>query len=270
LLIASIGIPIFAGYVFGIWSISSRNAAKADPEILSYAAVSLAMLLSALAIPADITPRYLVPALPAIAVVAVFGISKALLVIPTNGSHAGWVRAVLLICFMALSSADTFKLPHVEPFGVANVVKIIEERNSPNPFVLVSGSARYEGAVIAAFALAEEVPRHYIVRATKVLASGNFMGSNYATRFATPQAMGDWIRSRQIGFITICEDQEAKAFAHNQTLHAVIADNKDLFRMLWSSKDQTRRVEVYALRAADTRPSHDDPLFSDVQLSAPH
>ncbi len=269
MLLSSVGIPIVLGYLFGLWSAFSSAASKRDDDVISHAAASFAMLLSAIAIPADVTPRYLIPALPGIAIVAVFGISSALSLLPIDWSQIKYARNIALIGLLVISTVSIFRRPHVEPFGAADVVEAIAAQRSPNPLVLVSGSARYEGALIAAFALAERKPQHYVVRATKVLASGNFMGSNYTNRFASAAAMRDWIVSREIGFISICDDREGSAFGHNQVLQTTIRDNPNMIRTISQFDIQAGQVKTYALTSAAIRPSPDDPIFSEIQIDRP-
>jgi hypothetical protein len=263
---AGIGGPVIIGFLAGIWIAFSTQQQETSIDLAAYASAALAMLIAAILIPADITPRYLIPAYPCMAVVAAAGL-WVLIARIARGTRLGVRSAIAaFIVLLAIGIAVTFETPHVESFGAQPIVASVEAAKSPNPLVLVSGSPRFEGAVIAAFALHETAPVRYVVRASKVLSSGNFMGSDYKPRFATPAALQDWLKTNEIGFVALCEEHEAVRYSHNAMLQEAISRDPGYFKLIAQFRADNVWTTLYRLPAAGAVPSPHDPVFSEIQL----
>ena len=262
----SVGIPVALAYAFGLlsfaWSKSSDD--RADVELNT--ALSLAMLTFLFAAPAAITPRYLIPILPSIAVVAMCALSRLIDWIGSSRSLSHHYRNAIIALVSVVSVTSVFERPHVEPFNAMDAAALIEKHGDENPLVLVSGSTRFEGSMIATFAERERVPFHYVVRATKVFASGDFMGSNYKQRFGSPQEMKDWMLANQIGYLVFFDDIEAQVLSHNASLRALIGGEDRVFTMIGNIQGERGNIEVYALPSAGTEPSRSNGVFSEIQL----
>jgi len=264
--VASVGLPVALGYVLGIIGAFRRTPLKGQDDLELHAALSLAMLIFAILAPADITPRYLIPALPSMSVVALFGLWRLADSIPGFVSHPFQLREGVIIAVVLISIATIFEKPHVEPFNAARVVALIEEQKSPNPLVLTSGSVRFEGSMIAAFAEQESTPVHFVVRGTKVLASGDFMGFTYKARFQGTKDMKDWILANQIGYVVISDNSDGSRFSHNATLRALLGADGSHFKKIGRIVNEQAYVDVYSLPADATRPKRSDPVFSEIAL----
>jgi hypothetical protein len=110
------------------------------------------------------------------------------------------------------------------------------------------------------------VPIHYVVRATKVFASGDFMGLNYKPRFASLQEMKDWILGNHIGYLVFFEDPEGQMLSHNASLLGLIEGEDYLFTMIGRIQSELGNIDVYALPSSRIQPAQNNSVFSEIQL----
>ncbi len=268
--IDSLGVLTIAGYVVGLYFSVTADAGREPFDVDVFVATSLAMLVIAVIAPADLLERYLIPALPSAAIVAASGLRRLTSLFPLSQIRRPPIRSALCGAILLLSSASVFHKPHLEPYHSQRIASYILDAQKPNPLVLVSGSASVEGAVIAAFAERDRAWSHYVVRGTAVLASGNFSGTTYAQRFATPAAMAKWIRDNEIGWLVVQEPIPADAFPHDRTLRAALNSNLLGARLVLSVPNQRgggSELCVYALPAVDLSPNKSDAVFSELKPS---
>lgn len=260
-LVTSVGLPVVAGYFLGVLRVF---LGKADADV-GHASTSLAMLFFACIAPADITTRYLIPAVPGMVVVAVSGLHVMFDAPPISAKIGAWPKRFGPAVCMMISVATIFQEPHIEPFYATDVAKIVSNMGA-NPLVLVSGGIAAEGAVITAFAKNERLPYHYIVRGTKVLSSSNFMGSDYQTRFNNASDVDKWIKANKIGYIIFYTDSDGNRFAHNGMLRATLESDTDYYKMQAVVGGLRGDALIYALPNADYIPGPDATIFSEISL----
>jgi hypothetical protein len=251
------------------YSITSAGDRPFDVDV--FVATSLAMLVIPMIVPADLDQRYVLPALPSAIIVAAWGLLRLVHFSPLAYLKRPVISSALCGAILLLSTASVFHKPHLEPYHSERIVSFILNAHKANSLVLVSGSVRLEGAVIATFAQQDRSWSHYVVRGTAVLASGNFMGTTYAERFHTPDAIAKWIKDNQIDWIIVQESKEADSFYHNQTLMAAINSNilgANLALSLPKNKDAGGKLLLYTTPAIDTMPSRSDEIFSELQPSS--
>jgi len=265
-IVTSVGLPIAIAFALGLLDVTRGSRADDRDDVELNAALSLAMLVFLFATPAAISPRYLIPILPSVAVIAIWTLSRLISWAGTIRPLSSGYQNAIVACLSVISVASVFERPHVEPFNSAAVAALIEKHGHENPLVLVSGSTRFEGSMIATFAERESVPFHYVVRATKVFASGDFMGSNYRPRFASEQEMKDWILSNQIGYLVFFEDPEGQLLSHNTSLRGLIDGDDRLFTVIGRIKSEPGNIDVYALPSAGIQPAPGNSVFSEIQL----
>jgi Dolichyl-phosphate-mannose-protein mannosyltransferase len=271
-LVASLGIPIIFCYVAGL-CFAVAGYTKDEPfDIDAFVATSLAMLIIPMIAPADLAERYVIPVVPSAVIVAAWGLQKSLdTLLPSIADSPVRRRLIsssLCAAVFLLSAASVFQRPHIEPYHAGRVVADIVAAHQPNPLVLVSGSATLEGAVISSFAERHHPWSYYVVRATAVLARGNFMGTNYTERFDTPAAMAAWIKQSQIGWVVV--QAPKNVFPHNAILRAALASNLLGARLVASMptrRDGGSDLLLYVLPAVDTAPPRSDPLFAELKPS---
>lgn len=269
-LVDSLGIPIIAGYVLGIYFSVMSDSREEPVDIDVFVATSLAMLIIPMIAPADLQERYLIPVLPSAAIVAASGLHRLIGRLPLASAKRSLVIPALCSAVILLSSVGVTQKPHLEPYHSGRIASYILDAKEPNPLVLVSGSTSLEGAVIATFAERDRTWSHYVVRGTAVLASGNFSGTTYAERFDTPAAMAKWIKDNQIGWVILQEPEGSGAFPHTRTLEAALASNLLGARLLLTVRNDRGdgdELRVYALPAVDISPRRSDAVFSELKPS---
>ena len=248
-LIGAVGIPCVLLYGYGVVRCcvpSAKPNSDMPPGILAFAASSLAMILLAMLVPADLNVRYLVPALPGVVIVAFAGFYHALESVPSRLVHKKLAQSIPLLVFIA-STALLMRLPHPVSLHSEVLVRDIMASGQPNMLTLVSGTTLAEGAFIASFAEADRSKQHYVVRAQKALAVTSWMGDQYTLKFQTPAEIADWINDVGIGWIVLDEDARYGTFPHNALLKSAI-DQGLLHATLKDVVDHDGgRMSLYAL-----------------------
>lgn len=262
-LVTSIGIPSVVAYLAGIAVCMRRTPTYApttqEPDIATFVAASLAMILFAMVAPADLDPRYLIAALPCIAIVAVWGAAQCIGTIarlaPSTLPVSAGVAALTLVSLLLV-----FQVPATRSFHTDQFVEKIIAAQEPNPFILVSGNVFAEGAFIASFAERDPAKHYYVVRAQKALASTNWMASSYALKFTTPVELAQWIKDNAIGWIVIDTDTAHPEFPHNLLLKNALDNGLLSARLIDTVAHASGSMQLYALPAVSAHPELSDSL----------
>lgn len=219
---SALGWPVLLLALVGIatlrkTSLPGRSAACAGLVVNVWAFQSIA--------PVGLEARHLIPALPAAILLAGVGWTNLTRKIPVAGRIG---MGVVVIAF-ALFSAQ---LPKTS-FGFAPAAERIlkEQGNSP---VLVSSDATGEGMFIAEMASRDpDRPSFLVQRASKVLASSQWSGSDYKPRFETGEALGQFLATGQYRFLLVDDSlPKPKRTAHHKLFESVLNARPETFRLL--------------------------------------
>ncbi len=240
-LVGALGLVGTTGLAAGLWQAvqAGGQRAAADQTLAALASAVVAMGCFTLIAPADISPRYLVALVPCAVFVSAIGLAR--LVAPLTVRHAGTVVAAVL----ALNAALVLRWPHVAPFGMQTVARRILDDRPGNPLVLVAGSTRAEGALIAAFDELDPKRTHYVLRGTQQLASGNLMGSRYQTRFADAAAAAAWLDGSGIGWVVADVSPDAAALEHDRQLVPALSAAGSGWTLCDSHRSADGEVRLY-------------------------
>lgn len=215
----TIGIIGVIGFAAGVVRTVRSGHGAADATLVALASEVMAVLAFLLVVPVGIDPRYLIELLPAAVVVAALGLAYALRPFTRRlPLTVGTVVAALLL----VDGATIVSMPHVTSFGMkAMAQRILHEGG--NPFVLVAGSTRVEGALIAAFAALDPARTHYVLRGTQELSSGSFGGADYKPRFADAREMARWIiGDNGIGWLIVDNSPRSLEWMHDRQIIAIL------------------------------------------------
>jgi hypothetical protein len=259
-LFGGLGIPCALGFLVGVWR-AFRSRLVPEPDMIAFSAAALVEFAFILLVPADLQARYLIPVFPSAALVAVWGImSLAEDLLPGH-----WRRPLLApaasVLLVAASVWQGFAAPHVEPFRTPEALARIGQ--SKNPFLLVSGSTRFEGAMIATVAAADRAKFYYALRASKLLSSSSFTGAGYRQRFAGAVEMRAWLIDNQIGWIVLDTSPESMRFDHNALLLAVAKSDPEVFHPVWQATRADGDVLLFETKAAGAPPRHPETVLAD-------
>jgi len=183
-------------------------------------------------VPVDIVDRYMAPALPAIVVLAVLGAQRLLVRLGLGG--AARLPAVLAVVLLAVMvSPGVVHLVQRQPksdTGVAGIVEHLAPGGKPSVSV-IDGSTGAEGAFIADMAVHDAGLQSYVIRASKLLADSNFMGSAYALKYHDSQQVLAELHRLGVQHVVIVRENGVPAFPHSEQLHTALLDPGSGFRL---------------------------------------
>jgi MFS family permease len=210
------GYAVLVAFIFGAGAIlreSRRDKTNtyAPPIETSLLALALAVIIFQIAAPADIAPRYLIPSIAPVLLISLRGVAAACALFRITGK---WPLTAGIYAVLALNAAQTFRAPRVGSHLMDRVAEEIVASNGDNPLILAAASPNGEGALIAEFAALDPNRRNYVVRGTKLLASGDFMGANYTLQYSTDEAAAKAIAADRFGWIVIELGRESEVWPH--------------------------------------------------------
>jgi Dolichyl-phosphate-mannose-protein mannosyltransferase len=108
---------------------------------------------------------------------------------------------------------------------------VISSGLAHNGAVLVSADAVGEGMLTAEFVMRDRRPDHYVVRASKVLATQDVMGDNYELKYHTPQQIMTALDSIPIAIVVTQRCPEGECGAHENLLNEAVALYPERWRL---------------------------------------
>ena len=163
-------------------------------------------------VPAGIEGRYLAPVVPALVILAYFGIDWIL------RSRVASTRTVVIgLSFFAILAVE-YRFPETTSRAMNAASNKIFAAAGDNPFILVGSTGAGEGAFTAEVATRDRSRQKYVVRGFAALGSGDFMGTDYRPRFATSSDEAEWIEGRGIGWVVVDTSPSSLLWKHNALL----------------------------------------------------
>lgn len=157
-------------------------------------------------IPAGFEPRYLLPALAAMFPFVALGVVHLLSRLPLRRWRAA-VAAVLLLIGFATAG---FSFPPSPVRGYAALANLmLSNLQLRGRVILICSDPEGEGGFISEMAMREKRPGHFILRASKVLASSDWTGHNARPLFHSASEVLSYIDS--IPLSTVIIDRSASA-----------------------------------------------------------
>jgi hypothetical protein len=170
-------------------------------------------------IPVDIVSRYMAPALPPLVILAISGLQT----VYTSRLHhrfpiGGGIAAFALIALMFAPGVKHLAERTAKPdYQAAKAITLLAT-DLPHNLSLIDGVSNAEGAFMAEMALQDPGLRHYAIRASKLFADTNFMGTRYAPRFSAPQELLAEMKRLGINNVIIIRAGNEPAFPHSLQL----------------------------------------------------
>lgn len=170
-------------------------------------------------VPVAIVDRYMAPALPAMIVLAVLG-GIRLVALVRGARAASWRAAGAAALFALMAWPGVYHLFERDAKADVGVVRISERLSSGTraAVTLIDGTSGYEGAFIAAMAVHDPLLKRYVVRASKLLADSNFMGTVYKLRFPDPDGVLSELRRLGVQHVVVVRADDSAAFPHSTQL----------------------------------------------------
>lgn len=202
---------VLTNRLFGMW----RDDSLA-PMTAVMTAIPLCLLAFFSAIPAGLELRYLLPGIPPMIVLALIGIRAIMSRWElTRGPWPAALCALVAVGFLV----EKFEIPRKRFAGFQEVTR--EIRGSPaaqTGEILISSDARGEGAFIAELAIAEPSPSRTVRRASKLLATSDWMGRGYTLRYETATQLAEFLSKSAISWIVVDRSVPPEDRVPHQTL----------------------------------------------------
>ena len=159
--------------------------------------------------------RYLLPAAPALFILSWPTISY----IRSVSGRRRWAATSALIIIVALHLATSFFVPvkHTRAY-VKAAEEVLISGLPHHGGVLVSAEAIGEGMLTAEFVMHDRRPDHYIVRASKVLATQTLMGDKYQFKYKTPEELMTALDAIPISTVVIQQCPKGKCGEHENLI----------------------------------------------------
>jgi hypothetical protein len=209
------------------------------------ALLSVTLVVFHLLVPVGLETRYLLPVIAPLVVLAISGMSQLQSLVSSrwtagNPPRNAAVQAALGVVIAIVASAEVVRFhqkhsPHFAAF-VSQIAAL-----PPSAEVLISSDARGEGAFIAEIAMNEPRPTRVIRRASKILASSDWMGRDYAPRSSETSELLEGLHRQRIG--AVVTDQSippTHRLPHHDQLENAIAERGSGFA--WVTSVQSQRA----------------------------
>lgn len=239
--------PLLAvAIVLGLVALAMRPGAwKADTAVLCLLFVGLVAYLS-VAPPAGIEGRYLVPAAGALLVLSFAGWKAALEPLTRRGG--AWAKVVpAFFVVLALPMAATHLRAYRRPpqYPIRSIVETIVANPAWNgKRILVA--ADLEGPIIAEFARQDRrPPGHWLRRPSKVLATSDWFGREYSSRFHLADELQAWLLQGQVEVIVWHRRSGAKLQPHEALLAQVLETHPPFLRKVASFDSAAWEIYEY-------------------------
>ncbi len=172
--------------------------------------------------------RYLLPAAPALMLLS----RPAVQYLRSFFRNRTALTVAALCLVVGLHAAFTFGVSLKKTSAYVKAAEaVISSGLAHNAAVLVSADAEGEGMLIAEFVMRDRRPDHYVVRASKVLATQDVMGDDYQLKYHTPQQIMTALDSIPIGVVVTQRCPEGKCGEHENLLNETVALYPERWRL---------------------------------------
>ena len=227
--------------------VAEFRARRADPARWTIVSAVISLLLATLLlqslVPVDIVERYMAPALPAVVVLAVLGAVRLLAHL-----RAGMAAPAFAVLAVAMAVPGIVHLVQRAPKADTGIAAVTDRLAAAKPVLtVIDGSASTEGWFIADMAVHDSALRGYVVRASKLLADSNFMGTTYSLKYRDTADVLAELHRLGVQHVVIVREGGKDAFPHSAQMRAALARADSGFRLGQSLPHQYRSgvTEVY-------------------------
>jgi Dolichyl-phosphate-mannose-protein mannosyltransferase len=148
-----------------------------------------------------------------------------------QGIKAGPRNWAVGLALLALVSFNIRESPIKRHYGFSEVAQDLLSRPAFKDSVfLICGSPTTEGILISEVAARESRPGHIVLRASKMLASEDWMGSHYQSLFQDPREVLQYLESIPAGIVII--DGDGRRTPHGQLLYTGIQSHPEKWELI--------------------------------------
>ena len=257
-LVTVVGWPLFVLAAFGSAAVGVAALRGLNP-VPPIAAASFSLIVGTWLfhsmLPHETFERYLLPAIPAAAILAALGIQALTRKLPGTAK----TPAIAALLWAGVLGSQAYGAIHMPPSADSTYPSIARFVLSHTPagangVILVSSDRNGEGAFISEVSSREPKLRLWMLRASKVLSHSGWHGEDYTLRFARDEDLIKYLDSVPVEMVLVDPPTYWHLKAHLQLLD-VIASHPERFRpVLHTRQDEACRgdycdVEVYRYNA---------------------
>jgi hypothetical protein len=183
------------------------------------------------------------------------GVERLARWIPTPAEYSHRVLAVAA-AMVILFAATGFSIPRQQHHGFDEIAQLVERPEYKNSVVLVASAGDGEGMMIDEVAMREARPSHFVLRASKMLGQGDWMGDHYVLNYRTPEEVLKFFNSVPVELVVIDNEPGSTTPPYYELLRQTIA----AFPGLWEHLGTYPRahatgptIDVYRLKSAAGR-----------------
>lgn len=237
-LLDNVGALITLFGAIGLARLVLRADKPADSLLVTATALFLSVWTFQTIIPAAIQDRYLIPALPGLIIMAVYGVHAVFIKMKAairswqlNTAVLAGTFAVLLLFPMALRGILVTPKP-IMGFAVA-AKEIWALHKARNPVVLIVADGAGEGAAIAELAMLDPHPASlFAVRGSRIFGGGGYNRQDYLPRFEHADQLMQEIDEYAIPLMILQRDPTGKDWAHIRQVEDLMRLYPERWRIL--------------------------------------
>jgi hypothetical protein len=199
-------------------------------------------------------PRYAIAVTAPMLMFLMAGVQRLACWIPKPAAYSHRVLAVAA-AMVILFAATAFSIPRQHHHGFDEIAKLLEQPEYKNSVILVASKGDGEGMLIDEVAMREARPSHFVLRASKMLGQGDWMGNHYVLNYHTPEELLKFLDSIPIELVVI-DNEPGSMPAYYPLLKQTIAAFPGLWEHVgtYSQAPGTGpTIDVYRLKSAAGR-----------------
>ncbi len=139
----------------------------------------------------------------------------------------------------------------------AAAARIVDSKNLQRAAILVSSKGVGEGSLIAEMALRQPDPQHYILRASQLLAHGDWYDRRYELAVRTPAAVAELLDTVPVAAVVVDNRRGPRAVPHHELLEEMLRERPgewELVGIFPGGPGQARVTACLYLRRGEIRP----------------
>lgn len=172
--------------------------------------------------------RYFLPAAPALMLLS----RPSLEYLQSVFRKRTALTAATLSLVVGLHVASTFGVPLKKTSAYVKAADAVISSGLPHKgAVFVSADAEGEGMITAEFVMRDRRPDHYVVRASKVLATQDVMGDKYQLKYHTPEQVMMVLDSIPVAIVVMQRCPKGKCGQHENLLNEAAALYPERWRL---------------------------------------
>ena len=238
-----LGWPLAGLAVIGLFASVPRLIAF--PERNGFWVAMIGLLLGftvvACVIPVGKEERYLLPAVPAALAFSVAGIGFLGSKLPDMRMKSAFLSSIFLGTFLV----TPFHFQRQRNYGFAPLAQVLT--SSPqfrDDVILIASDADGEGMLVSEIAMREKRPGHIVLRASKILTTGDWTGSRLTPLFQTPEQVQDYVDSIPVSVVILDHSVSPSDFQdYEYLLEEAIVSHQSSWMLLGTYSIWRRGVE---------------------------